>query len=49
MAACHLDRASLGLVRFGLPFLLQLLLGSERVSQYWCFPSTIQESDSLCE
>lgn len=40
------------LMGFSVPLLLLLLLlllGNERVSRYWCFPSTIQESDSLHE
>lgn len=45
MALASLTRPLYG---FCLPLLL-LLLGSERVSQYWCFPSTVQESDSLRE
>lgn len=52
---CHLDRASLGLYLYFLLMVIEwhwkllLLLGSERVSRYWRFPSTLLESDSLCE
>lgn len=49
LGPCHLAKASLGLMGFGLPFVLLLLLGIERVSEYWCFPSTGLESDSLCK
>lgn len=41
--------AAFRLLWAGHPFLLLLLLGSERVSQDWRLPSTILESDLLCE